>query len=755
MDQSVKGEGFEDNNSAIGHVDLAHVDDFVLGPLSVAPSRRLISGTLADATLEPKVMVVLVALARAGMRTLSKDDLIRQCWDGRIVGDASINRVISLLRTALRETTGEAVQVETIPKVGYRILVGAHEASPAIAEDSRQAHGVVRRGSFVPATLGVLALSVLAVLGWLLLQPSNDGDEISIAMLPLEASEGTDEFFALGLATELQTELASRSGLEITSPNSARQLLAQDKSLQEIGQALNMDMLLRGSIDVGAERTVLNLEIFDSETGAVTWQDSFASSPDSAATLPARAVEEMVASMGLQKADHIADARIPEADFQLYLTTLGMIESRNPEQLQRAAELLEQIVERNGDFSAGLAAQAKALGLLYGVAGDEAMAENARQLARQALALNPNSIEALKIMGLIDQDSDARVDMLNRALELDPGDAEAWLWLGHVADHPMHYQNIPIAMRRLVELDPLWDRSWQASYYVRSFGDAEEADRLDRIIGAAAAEPWQAELADARIAVRRGDQSEFIRAARAAMPVVSPRERQVLSLQLINQSHLLGISPPAMPSAGMAGAANSALTGSLPSEAEMDALGIDGERFFSILPFVIGGATGLVAEGREAQLVRYYDEAFGSAAALADFARGQLRTHHFQPQISTYVGYALIRVGREEEGRQLFGLAEESIALWNDNSQNMTSKMFEANLAAAKGEKERAIQALLHAIENGWPYNAQSPGIAAQGPLSEDAIWREWQDDPDLISALAPVRANIAKERAEVLALSD
>ena len=138
-------------------------------------------------------------------------------------------------------------------------------------------------------------------------------------------------------------------------------------------------------------------------------------------------------------------------------------------------------------------------------------------------------------------------------------------------------------------------------------------------------------------------------------------------------------------------------------------------------------------------------------SALED---GQIRPW-FQPQISTYVGYALIHVGREEEGRQLFGLAEESIALWNDNSQNMTSKMFEANLAAAKGEKDRAIQALLHAIKNGWPYNAQSPGIAAQGPLSEDAIWREWQDDPDLISALAPVRANIAKERAEVLALSD
>jgi hypothetical protein len=278
---------------------------------------------------------------------------------------------------------------------------------------------------------------------------------------------------------------------------------------------------------------------------------------------------------------------------------------------------------------------------------------------------------------------------------------------------------------------------------------------MDSIIGAASAEPWQIELAEARIAVRRGDQSEFIRAARSAMPVVSPRERQVLTLQLINQAQMLGVSLPAMPSNGMRGAISSALVGTLPSEAEMDDLGIDGEQFFAILPFVIGGATGLVAEGRDAQLVRYYDEAIGSAEALEQFANLQLRTHHFIPQLGTYVGIALERVGRKDEAEELYDLAERSVALWNQGAPNMTSKMFEANLAAARGDADRAIRALESAIGYGWPYNAQSPGIVVQGPLFEDAAWKQLQGDAELELLLEPIRANLAKERAEVLALGD
>ena len=102
--------------------DLSKALPFTLGPLSVDPPTRRVSASERDAVLEPRVMRVLVALASAGGRVLSRDDLIALCWDGQIVGDNAINRVISRLRHVLAELAGERVKLETITKVGFRLV---------------------------------------------------------------------------------------------------------------------------------------------------------------------------------------------------------------------------------------------------------------------------------------------------------------------------------------------------------------------------------------------------------------------------------------------------------------------------------------------------------------------------------------------------------------------------------------------------------------------------------------------------------
>ena len=105
-------------------IDLATATPFRIGALCVEPALRQVSTTATDAeTLEPRVMLVLVALARAEGGIVSRDQLIEQCWDSRIVGDDSINRVISRLRK-LAGVHGDALfSIETISKVGYRLVV--------------------------------------------------------------------------------------------------------------------------------------------------------------------------------------------------------------------------------------------------------------------------------------------------------------------------------------------------------------------------------------------------------------------------------------------------------------------------------------------------------------------------------------------------------------------------------------------------------------------------------------------------------
>lgn len=102
-------------------IDLAHASAFRLGPFTVEPALRQITATRSE-TLEPRVMQVLVVLAMANGAIVSRDDLVRQCWEGRIVGDDAINRVIARLRKLAEDHGDGALRIETITKVGYRLV---------------------------------------------------------------------------------------------------------------------------------------------------------------------------------------------------------------------------------------------------------------------------------------------------------------------------------------------------------------------------------------------------------------------------------------------------------------------------------------------------------------------------------------------------------------------------------------------------------------------------------------------------------
>jgi len=105
--------------------DLTKVPAFTLGPITIdPPGRQLAAGAQAD-TIEPRVMRVLVALGMSPGRVFSREELIEQCWDGLIVGDNAIDRAISRIRRLLERLGDGMVRLETVTKVGFRIVVDA------------------------------------------------------------------------------------------------------------------------------------------------------------------------------------------------------------------------------------------------------------------------------------------------------------------------------------------------------------------------------------------------------------------------------------------------------------------------------------------------------------------------------------------------------------------------------------------------------------------------------------------------------
>ena len=129
------GEEKHDGLAVPGRIVLAHELPFNLGKLRIHPSTRQLERGDRWETLEPRVMQVLVALFRARGRIVTRDELVDWCWDGRIVSEDAINRAISRLRQVAAEVGEGSFGVETITKVGYR-LVGRDSPPNALPPSS-------------------------------------------------------------------------------------------------------------------------------------------------------------------------------------------------------------------------------------------------------------------------------------------------------------------------------------------------------------------------------------------------------------------------------------------------------------------------------------------------------------------------------------------------------------------------------------------------------------------------------------------
>jgi Tol biopolymer transport system component/DNA-binding winged helix-turn-helix (wHTH) protein len=104
--------------------------DFRIGDRTVVPTLNQILHGGAAVHVEPKVMRVLLYLAARGGEVAGREELIREVWPDTFVTDDVLKRCVSDLRKALGDEHRNPRFIETIPKVGYRLLTTVEPAEP-------------------------------------------------------------------------------------------------------------------------------------------------------------------------------------------------------------------------------------------------------------------------------------------------------------------------------------------------------------------------------------------------------------------------------------------------------------------------------------------------------------------------------------------------------------------------------------------------------------------------------------------------
>ncbi len=757
-------------NARVRRIDLAHQSDFPLGQAMVQPSLRRIKGPAGEIMLEPKVMQVLVALADPIGMILSRDDLIERCWEGRIVGDTSINRVISLLRAGLKKAAGDGLTIENVPKVGYRLVAAANFADVSSDDPDAELAGLsdgqsTRLSDRLPqkmvlAALAVITACVLAFAFW----PSNSSspvERLRVAMLPLEYSDGVDPLYARGLEAELRSQIARVGAMEVSTSESARSLAEGGLAAADIGRKLGVDYVWSGRLISKASRVGLSVQLVQAKSGETVWEDELFSAPGSAEHLPLRTAREMAVVLGRQFSEGLSEAPVSAGDYRLYLTALGLIKGRGIEQRRAALEIMQQVTAQNPQFADGWAGLAKAW-FLY---PDPVMANNpenratALKFARHALSLDENSVDGLKVAGMLEEDGQTRLAMLNRAVEVDSGDTEAWYWLSITQRDFILQADSPLqSSLRMVEIDPLWPATWGASDLAAEFAQMDVAREIETDIQSAAVTPSQQYMTEARLLRLDGDLSGYLELdRRAAMTKTEAERRFGSSIHIILIKYMLDLPINGEDTMKLKEPQELMVplhSRILPTREEFAARGFGGANFWNSHDVVLFALPLFLETDREAELIEYFDARFANHEAYLDFAGATGEAHDMIPSVSPYLAVALRRAGRQDEAAAHLASTEEQIARWKEADTGwITPHLYELQLAAAQGDMPRAIALVELLPEFGWPYTMGHTHASTVSLLRDDSLFTEVQQEPEIRAVLDPIRANLAKEREEVLAL--
>ncbi len=470
-----------ESHPAGGEINLAREASFRLGAVRVDPPTCLVSWRQTEVRLEPRVMKVLVALGRAAGGILTRDDLIDRCWSGRLVSDDAVHRCIGALRKAAATFETAPFAIETIPRVGYRLLETASPepvdgpgsgAGPETAEPAATSHHSPARPPRMGARLlatAVVVAAIVAVGSYLLFEstpPSMNDVQVtepskpSLGVVPFAnlSADGEHEPFVDGLTEELVTKLGSVGGINVPGRASSFQVKGKALSAPEIGKILNVRYVLEGAVQREGDDVRVTAQLTDTETGYQVWSQVFDRTTQTVLAMQSEIARAVILSIpSLIGAEAQPQPYVDPRAHELFLTGLGHLRARYFDAgWPQAHEAFMAAVELDPDYAAANAylaitiselrpanAERRARDVLavaimnapgsapvlfaegwtaaaFGLGGNGPDLEAARRFFDRSLEIDPTNSEALRARARIEADPAKKLDLLGRATKIDP-----------------------------------------------------------------------------------------------------------------------------------------------------------------------------------------------------------------------------------------------------------------------------------------------------------------------------------------------
>jgi serine/threonine-protein kinase len=362
--------------------------------------------------------------------------------------------------------------------------------------------GPRRRWTIAVAVAALVALGALALAfdlgGIRRLLPGAAPPPRSIAVLPLANLSGDpqQEFFVDGMTDAITTQMARIGTMRVISRTSVMRYKGSRATLRQISRELGVDAVVEGSVMRSGDEVRINAELVECATDRQLWAEEYERKIEDVLTLQ-REVAIAIAAEVHGKLSPEQRARLsggvgplaapdPRAA-EAYLKGRYYASKPSEAMLRISLRFFEEATRIDSSYATAWAGLANSHVLLGASGGQPSMEEfaKAKQCARRALSLDDGLADAHVPLGLAyfygDWDWPAAKREFERALEINPGDAQAHNWYSGLLSAAGRHEQAIAEARKAAELDPL-SIAIQLNvgvrlYYARRTGEAVESLR--------------------------------------------------------------------------------------------------------------------------------------------------------------------------------------------------------------------------------------------------------------------------------------
>ena len=295
---------------------------------------------------------------------------------------------------------------------------------------------------------------------------SVSADKPSIAVLPFVnmSADPENEYFSDGLAEDLINALTKITDLHVVARTSSFAFKGEKVDIREIGEKLNVDNLLEGSVRKVGNRVRITAQLIKVKDGYHLWSDRYDRNMEDVFAIQDEITEKIMGkltvALDVLKKPHEEHRPVNLEAYYVYLKGRYCL---NKFEVDKALAYYELALEQDPDYALAYASIAEVYTLLsmgFDILPNKDAMPKARDAAQKALELDPNLAEAYVSLGLValsyDWDRKATKKYFQKAIELNPNSNSAHQWIEFYWTYMMADLDEATAhLERALELDPL------------------------------------------------------------------------------------------------------------------------------------------------------------------------------------------------------------------------------------------------------------------------------------------------------------